>query len=61
MAQVALRTLTAQDFARADACQDFPLDFYLLRDDNAIEFRISTKGLSRRLVLDRVTLSRRLF
>jgi hypothetical protein len=58
---IALRTLTAQDFARADAYQDFPLDFYLLHDDNEVEFRISTKGLPRRLVLDRVTLSRRLF
>lgn len=58
---MALRTLTTQDFRRADLYQDFTLDFYLLHDDNEIEFRISTKGLARRLVLDRVTLARRVF
>jgi hypothetical protein len=55
-----LRTLTIQDFHRADTYQDFPLDFYLLHDDNEIEFRISTQGAQRRLVLDHVALSRRL-
>ncbi len=58
---LALRTLTAQDFRRADRLQDFPLDFYLLHDDNEIEFRISTRGAPRRLVLDRVALARRVF
>ena len=57
---VALRTLTVQDFRRADTYQDFPLDFYLLHDDNEVEFRVSTRGAARRVVLDRVTLSRRL-
>ncbi|MBM2849091.1 MAG: hypothetical protein A2W37_03685 [Chloroflexi bacterium RBG_16_63_12] len=57
---LALRTLTIQDFRRADTYQDFPLDFYLLHDDNEIEFRISTQGAQRRLVLDHVALSRRL-
>lgn len=57
---VALRTVTVQDFQRADSYQDFPLDFYLWQDDNEIEFRVSTRGAPRRVVLDRVTLSRRL-
>lgn len=56
---IALRTLTTQDFRRADAYQDFPLDFYLLRDDNELEFRLSLRGAAKRLVLDRVTLARR--
>lgn len=58
---IALRTLTAKDFLRADTYQAFPLDFYLVHDDNEIEFRVSTKGVPRRFVLDRVTLSRRVF
>jgi hypothetical protein len=57
---LALRTLTVQDFHRADTYQDFPLDFYLLHDDNEIEFRLSTMGANRRLVLDHVALARRL-
>ena len=57
---LALRALTVQDFRRADTYQDFPLDFYLLHDDNEIEFRISTKGAPRRLALEHVALSRRL-
>jgi hypothetical protein len=56
---MALRTLTVQDFQRADVYQDFPLDFYLRYDDNEIEFRISTKGALRRVVLEYVALSRR--
>ncbi len=55
---LALRTLTVHDFEWADAYQDFPLDFYLLHDDNEIEFRVSTRGTPRRVVLNRVTLSR---
>jgi hypothetical protein len=57
---LALRTLTIRDFNRADTYQDFPLDFFLLQDDNEIEFRISTGGAARRLVLDHVVLARRL-
>lgn len=57
---VALRTVTVQDFNRSDTYQDFPLDFYLLHDDNEIEFRVSTRGAPRRVGLDRVTLSRHL-
>jgi hypothetical protein len=55
-----LRTLTVQDFLRADTYQDFPLDFYLLHDDNEIEFRLSTRGAARRLVLEHVMFARRL-
>ena len=58
--RLALRQLTAKDFRQADEYQDFPLDFYLLQDENEIEFRISTSGARRRLTLDSVTLSRRL-
>jgi hypothetical protein len=57
---MALRTLTVQDFQRADTYQDFALDFNLLHDDNEIEFRVSTRGISRRVVLERVMLARRL-
>ena len=57
---IALRTLTARDFERADTFQNFPLDFYLLQDENEIEYRLSTKGVSRRVVLERVALQRRL-
>jgi hypothetical protein len=57
---VALRTVTVQDFRRADTYQDFALDFYLLQDDNEIEFRVSTRGAPRRVVLERVMLARRL-
>jgi hypothetical protein len=58
---IALRTLTVQDFRRADAYQDFPLDFYLLHDDNEIEFRASTRGARCRVVLERVALTRRVW
>jgi hypothetical protein len=57
---IALRTLTAQDFGKADHFQRFPLDFYLLQDENEIEFRVSTKGLARRVVLESVRVVRRL-
>jgi hypothetical protein len=57
---LALRTLTVQDFERADHYQDFPLDFYLLRDDNEMEVRVSTRGARCRVVLERVTLTRRI-
>jgi hypothetical protein len=57
---IALRTLTAQDFDKADTFQRFPLDFYLLQDENEIEFRVSTKGIARRVVLDCVKVVRRL-
>jgi hypothetical protein len=56
---LALRALTVQDFRQADAYQDFPLDFYLLHDDNDVEFRLSVRGGPRRLTFDRVTLTRR--
>lgn len=57
---LAARTLTAQDFQRADAYQAFALDFYLLHDENEVEFRLSTRGAARRLALECVTLARRL-
>lgn len=57
---VALRRLTANDFQRIDEYQGFPLDFYLLQDENESEFRMTTKGANCRLTLDHVTLSRRL-
>ncbi|MGQ0602436.1 MAG: hypothetical protein ACT4QE_12170 [Anaerolineales bacterium] len=57
---IALRTLTARDFGKADSFQRFPLDFYLLQDENEIEFRVSTKGIARRVVLDSVKVVRRL-
>ncbi len=58
---LALRALTVQDFRQADTYQDFPLDFYLLHDDNDVEYRLSARGGPRRLTFDRVTVSRRLF
>jgi hypothetical protein len=57
---IALRTLTARDFGKADSFQRFPLDFYLLQDENEIEFRVSTKGTPRRVVLESVKVVRRL-
>jgi hypothetical protein len=57
---IALRTLTAQDFGKADLFQRFPLDFHLLQDENEIEFRLSTKGAPRRIVLAGVKVARRL-
>lgn len=58
--RLATRTLTIQDFQYADRYQNFPLDFFLIHDDNDIEFRVCTKGGNRRLILDYVALSRRL-
>lgn len=56
---LAARTLTTQDFQSADTYQAFALDFYLLHDDNEIEFRLSTRGAPRRLALESVALARR--
>lgn len=57
---LALRTLTARDFERADHYQEFPLDFFLWQDDNEMELRVSPRGARCRVVLERVTLARRL-
>lgn len=56
--RLSMRTLTIQDFQQADVYQDFPLCFFLVHDDNDIEFRISSLGAKRRLILDYVALSR---
>jgi hypothetical protein len=53
--RLAFRDLAIRDFARADAYQGFPVDFYLLQDESDLEFRTSKMGDQRRLTLQDVT------
>lgn len=64
---LAQRTLTGQDFSRADAYQAVGLDFQLLHDENDVEFRLTIRAAPAgpagppRLTLAYVALARRLW
>ncbi len=57
--KLSARTLSTRDFKNADEYQDFPLDFFIISDENDLELRVFTKGSGHTVTLDYIQLTRR--
>lgn len=57
--RLAMRTLSTSDFGEPDTYCEFPLDFFVVADEQELELRVYSKGSGLTLTLDYIELSRR--
>ena len=58
---LASRTLTNRDFKKAGEYHYFPLDFYIIQNEQDLEMRVGSEGVEHNITLDYVQLLHRLF